>query len=74
MFHEDPDKERQKMLRQAGIAMGIPFALATGPIIGYFIGTWLDVRAHTSFLVYVFLALGFGAGVKVIVDMVKRLG
>lgn len=73
MFHEDPD-ERRNFYRRMGIATSIPIAMAAGPAVGYYIGTWLDGRAHTSFLVYVFLAFGFGAGVKVIVDMVKRLG
>jgi F0F1-type ATP synthase assembly protein I len=74
MFHNDPDDERRRMYRQMGIAMGMPFALALGPIVGYFIGKWLDAVAHTGFLVYVFLTLGFVAGVRVVIDMVKRLG
>ncbi len=59
-------------LRQAGIYTAIPFLLALGPIIGYFIGDFLDKRLHTEpYLMIVFLIFGFVASGKEVYNLVK---
>jgi ATP synthase protein I len=59
-------------LRQAGIYTAIPFLLALGPIIGYFIGNFLDQRLHTEpYLMILFILFGFIATGKEVYNLVK---
>jgi len=51
----------------------IPVLLAAGPIIGIFIGQWLDKKFDTSpWLTVTFVILGFVAGVREMVLLLKR--
>jgi len=60
-------------LRQAGIYTVIPFILALGPIIGYFIGNFLDQKLHTEpYLMILFIVFGFIASGKEVYNLVKR--
>lgn len=60
-------------LRQAGIYTAIPFLLALGPIIGLFIGKFLDGKLNTEpFLTILFLVFGFIASGKEVYNLVKR--
>jgi len=60
-------------LRQAGIYTVIPLILAVGPIIGYFIGNFLDKKLHTSpYLMILFIIFGFVASGKEVYNLVKR--
>jgi len=60
-------------LRQAGIYTVIPLILAVGPIIGYFIGNFLDKKLHTSpYLMILFIIFGFIASGKEVYNLVKR--
>ena len=59
-------------LRQAGIYTAIPFLLALGPIIGYFIGNFLDKKLHTNpYLMILFIIFGFIASGKEVYNLVK---
>lgn len=63
------------MVRQIGLLSMIPFMLAVAPLIGYFIGRWLDGRLGTNpVLTVVLLLLGFAAGVRETVILVRRAG
>ena len=56
---EDPPYEG---LRSAGLLLAIPTILIVSPLVGFFIGNWLDRRFNTSpWLVIVGLILGFVA-------------
>jgi F0F1-type ATP synthase assembly protein I len=56
---EDP---RYEGLRSAGLLLAIPTLLIVSPLVGFFIGNWLDRRFNTSpWLVIVGLILGFVA-------------
>ena len=58
--------------RQVGLLTSIPFILALAPIIGYFLGQYLDQKFRTRpWLSIVLLALGFVAGVRETVKIVK---
>ncbi|KPJ61277.1 MAG: hypothetical protein AMJ46_03040 [Latescibacteria bacterium DG_63] len=61
------------MLRQAGLVTVIPFLLLVSPLIGYFLGQFLDKRLNTSFLWIVFTALGFAAGFKEVYSIIVRI-
>lgn len=59
--------------RQLGFLTAIPFILATGPIIGFFIGDWLDKKFHTApWVMLGFLILGFAASIKETISLIKR--
>jgi ATP synthase protein I len=58
--------------RQVGLLTAIPFILALAPIVGYFLGKWLDTKFRTQpWLSVILLALGFVAGVRETVKIVK---
>ena len=58
-----------------GAYVTIPFVLAIPPIIGWFVGKWLDSLFYISpYLMYVFMILGFVAGIREVYRIVKRFG
>jgi hypothetical protein len=58
--------------RQIGLLSAIPFILALAPIVGYFLGTYLDKKFQTEpWLQFILLGLGFIAGVRETVKIVK---
>jgi F0F1-type ATP synthase assembly protein I len=58
--------------RQIGVLSAIPFILALAPIVGYFLGNYLDSKFRTGpWLSYVMLGLGFVAGVRETIHLVK---
>jgi F0F1-type ATP synthase assembly protein I len=53
----------------------IPFMLAVSPLIGYFGGHWLDERLGTGpVLTVILLLLGFAAGIRETMILVRRAG
>ena len=49
-------------LRTAGLLLAIPTLLIVAPLVGFFLGDWLDKRFHTRpWLMIVGLVLGFVA-------------
>jgi ATP synthase protein I len=58
--------------RQVGLLSSIPFILALAPIVGYFLGKYLDQKFRTQpWLSLVMLGLGFVAGVRETIKIVK---
>ena len=58
--------------RQIGLLSSIPFILALAPIVGYFLGIYLDKKFQTEpWLQLTLLGLGFVAGVRETVKIVK---
>jgi ATP synthase protein I len=73
----DPGKssatELGKRVRTVGSLGMIPILLAAGPIIGIFIGQWLDKKFDSSpWLTVLFVILGFVAGVREMIRLLKR--
>jgi len=66
-------EDRYSMLRQAGLVTLIPFLLLASPLVGYFLGRFLDKKFHTSFLWIVFLGLGFIAGAREVYKIIVRV-
>jgi len=71
---KDPDSERNKQIRVYGLLSSIPGFLVVPPVVGALAGQWLDKRFHTEpWLVLVFLFLGFGAAVRLIMRTIRRV-
>jgi F0F1-type ATP synthase assembly protein I len=71
---EVTDKEPSKVTawRQIGLLTSIPFILALAPIVGYFLGKFLDQKFRTQpWLSFILLILGFVAGVRETIHIVK---
>ena len=73
---EEKNKESKlKMAKQVGIYITVPFVLAVPPMIGWFLGQWLDAFFNTSpYLMYLFLLLGFASGFRELYRIIKRFG
>lgn len=72
-MHEE-DEER-KRLQLIGIYMTIPFVLAVPPIMGWWIGTWIDKKLETSpFFMFILIGLGIAAGIREFYRILKKYG
>jgi ATP synthase protein I len=70
----NPD-DKQKRARQMGAYVTIPFVLAVPPVLGWFVGSWLDGKIGTDpYLMYLFLLLGFVAGFRELYRIIKKFG
>lgn len=59
--------------RQIGILTTIPMLLAVGPILGYYIGDFLDKKFGTDpYLMVIFIFFGFAAAGKGVYDLIRR--
>jgi ATP synthase protein I len=68
-----PPSEKYRAARQIGLLSTIPLILAVAPLVGYFLGRWLDGRLHTgSVLSVIFLVLGLVAGVRETVVILRK--
>lgn len=71
-FFKSP-KDGGRNLRAIGLLGVIPMLIGIGPMIGYFIGDWLDSKFGTApYLMILFIALGFGAAVKETIKIIKE--
>lgn len=60
---DDEDQDNSIKKKQLLTYLTIPFILAVPPIVGWFIGSWLDKYFDTDpYLLYSLLILGFIAG------------
>jgi len=67
----EPEDKYQRW-RQLGLLTAVPFLLAAGPIVGFYIGDWLDKKFYTTpWLMLGFLVLGFVAGIKETISLIK---
>ncbi|MDD5691751.1 MAG: AtpZ/AtpI family protein [Candidatus Omnitrophica bacterium] len=72
----DKNKNTWKMVQLAGLGFSIPFEIAAGPFIGYFIGVFLrDKFGVHRYFIYVFIVLGFIASISntvmIITEMIR---
>ncbi len=66
-------KKRRSSYRQLGILGTIPILIAVGPLVGFFIGRWLDSKLGTEpYLLILFLIFGFVASGKEVYKLIKR--
>ena len=60
-------------LRSAGLLLAIPTLLIVSPLVGFFLGGWLDKRFHTSpWLMLAGLVLGFVAAGRETYQIYRR--
>ena len=65
--------DKYSTYRQISILTTIPILLAVGPILGYYIGNFLDKKLSTTpYLMIVFIIFGFVAAGKGVYDLIKR--
>jgi F0F1-type ATP synthase assembly protein I len=65
--------DKYSTYRQIGILTTIPMLMAVGPILGYYIGSFLDKTLDTApYLMVVFIFFGFGASGKGVYDLIKK--
>jgi F0F1-type ATP synthase assembly protein I len=70
---QDEDRAKFSLIRQAAILSAIPGFLVVPPVVGVFVGRWLDQRYHTApWLLLVFLLLGFATGIRLIVRTLRQ--
>jgi F0F1-type ATP synthase assembly protein I len=66
------EDDRYEAIRRAGFLTTIPALLAISPIIGYYIGRFLDVKLGTEpYLSIVFLILGFVSGAMQVARLIR---
>ena len=71
---EKDNKEKIKLYRQLSLIGIIPAMMAVGPLIGFFIGKWLDGKFGTEpYLMWVLILLGMVAAGKEVYNIVKRI-
>ena len=70
---KDPVAERTRRAYQRLDASAVGLEFGAAVLIGLFLGYWLDEKFGTApWLLVLFVAFGFAAGVKAIVSGVKR--
>ena len=68
----DPS-DKYKHVKQLGLLTVIPAMLAVAPLVGFFIGSWIDGRFGTQpIFKLIFLAVGFMAGVRETISLIKK--
>jgi ATP synthase protein I len=66
--------DKLSLYGQLSLLVAIPFLLAAGPLIGFFIGKYLDEWLGTGpYLMYVFIIMGFVAAGKEVYSLVKKV-
>ena len=64
--------ERLWAMRQVGLLTTIPVLLAVSPVIGFFMGQFIDGRLNTNPVFSIlFLILGFAAGARQVAKVVR---
>ncbi|MCK4404527.1 MAG: AtpZ/AtpI family protein [candidate division Zixibacteria bacterium] len=65
--------DKYSTYRQIGILTTIPMLMAVGPILGYYIGDFLDKKLGTApYLMMIFIFFGFVAAGKGVYNLIKR--
>lgn len=60
--------------RAAGMLLAIPSLLVVAPLVGFFLGKWVDRRLGcTPWGSFAGLVLGFIAAVREIIDIIRRV-
>jgi ATP synthase protein I len=67
------EDDKYSTMRRVGLLTAIPLVLAIAPVIGFFMGDFLDKKLGTEpYLMIVFVVLGFIAGAREVYKLVKK--
>lgn len=70
---EEKKEDKYSSYKQVAILTTIPIVLAVGPILGYFLGNYLDNKLNTSpYLAILFFIFGCVASGRQVYKMVVR--
>jgi len=68
------NKEKARLYRQLSLIGVIPAIMAVGPLIGYFVGRWLDAKFGTEpYIMWVLILFGFIAAGKEVYRIIKQV-
>lgn len=71
---KEGSEEKYRRARQTSLSLTIPLLLAVAPIVGLFLGRFLDNRLQTGpTFTLIFLGLGFVAGGREVYRILKRI-
>ena len=63
-----------KQLKQLGVLTTVPVILLVGPAVGFFLGGWIDRKAHIyPWFTIIFIGLGFVASGREVVRLLKEV-
>ena len=66
--------ELYAQLKQLGVLTTVPIILLIGPAVGYFLGGWIDRKAHIyPWFTIIFVGLGFSASAREIVRLLRQV-
>ena len=69
------EENKYGYIRKVGLLTTIPAVLLAGPVIGYYIGDYLDKKFGTSpWLMMILMGLGFAASVRQTILLIKSAG
>ena len=73
----DSSKDKDNNLKSLKVvleATSIPFVLLGGPMVGFFIGSFLDEKFGSGkIFLFIFVVLGFVAAIKETIFIIKRV-
>ena len=70
---EENKEDKYSLYKQIAILTTIPIILAVGPILGYFLGNYLDKKFNTSpYLMIALIIFGFVASGRQVYSLVVR--
>jgi F0F1-type ATP synthase assembly protein I len=73
-MNEEPSKSSGNGLRDLGVAMAIPTLLVSGPLVGYFIGSFLDRKFDWDpWAKVVLMVLGMISSFRECMTMLRRI-
>ncbi len=65
--------DKYKQARQIGLLTTIPMILAAAPLVGYFLGHWIDRRFGTDpWFMMILLAVGLIAGIRETILILRK--
>ena len=72
-MQKDSGRNHGRLVRQIGLVTTIPMIFAAGPLVGYWIGLWVDQLLGTDPWGKVVLSiLGFVASIKQVTAIIRR--
>jgi len=71
-----PEKKNAgwKQLKQLGVLTTVPIILLVGPVVGFFLGGWIDRKSHLyPWFTIILIGLGFVASGREVVRLLKEV-